>query len=55
MEPMNSVDKYAIAAIRGMHVVRHLKKGTCRKFAKTISYFLKPDENNRGWVEVTGK
>ena len=36
MEPMNSVDKYAVAAVRGGHVVRHLKKGTSGKFAKTV-------------------
>ena len=27
-EPMNLVDKYAVAAIRGGHVVGNLKKGT---------------------------
>ena len=47
MEPMNSVDKYSVAAIRGGQVVRHLKKGTSGKFAKTIFCFLKCDENNR--------
>ena len=55
MEPLNSVDKYAVAAIGRGHVVGHLKKGTSRKFAQTISYFLKCDENNRRWAEVTGK
>ena len=39
MEPINSMDKYAIAAIRGGHVVEHLKKGTSGKFSKTIFYF----------------
>ena len=55
MEPMNSVDKYAVVAIRGGHVIGHLKKGTSRKFRKAILYFLKFDENNGCWVEVTGK
>ena len=36
--PMTSVDIYAAAAIRGGHVVGHLKKKTSRKFAKTIRY-----------------
>ena len=36
MEPMNSVDKYANSAIRGEHVVGHLKTETSGKFAKTI-------------------
>ena len=37
--PMTSVDKYAAAAIRGGHVVGHLKNKTSRKFAKTIRYY----------------
>ena len=40
MESMNSVDKYAVAAIRGRHIIRHWKKGTYGKFAKKIFYFL---------------
>ena len=42
-------------AIRRGHVAGYLKKGTSRKFAKAIFYFLKCDENNRCWVEVNGK
>lgn len=52
MKSINSMDKYAIAAIRGGHLVRHLKKGASAEFAKTILFFLKCDENNICWVEV---
>ena len=46
------MDKYAVAAIRGGHLVTHLKKGASAEFAKTILFFLKCDENNICWVEV---
>ena len=52
MKSINSMDKYAVAAIRGGHLVRHLKKGARAEFAKTILFFLKCDENNICWVEV---
>ena len=55
MKPLNSVDKYTVAAISGWLVVGLLEKGTNGKFAKTILYFLKCDESNRCLVEVTGK
>ena len=55
IEPMNSVDKYAVAAIRGGYAPGHLRKGTSRKCAKILFYFLKCDESNRYWVEVSGK
>ena len=37
MEPVNSVDKYAIVAIREGHVLGQFYKGTSRKFAKAYS------------------
>ena len=37
IEPINSVDKYAVAAIRGGLVVGYLKNVTSGKFAKTIT------------------
>ena len=37
MEPMNSVDKYAVANIRGEYVVGHLKKGTSKKLQRRYS------------------
>ena len=55
MEPSNTFDKYAVAAMRGGHVVGHLKSGKSGRFAKTIFCFLKGDENNRCTIEVTGK
>ena len=55
MEPINLMDKYVVTALRGTHIVGQLKKGTNGKLAKTIFYFLKCNENNRSWVEVTGK
>ena len=55
IEPMNFVNKYAVEAIRGGHVVEYLKIATSKKFEKTIFCFLKCDENNRCWVKVTDK
>lgn len=52
MKSINSVDKYAVATIRGGHLVRYLKKGASAEFAKTILFFLRCDENNICWVEV---
>ena len=40
IEPINSVDKYAVAAIRGGLVVGYLKN-VSGKFAKTIILLLK--------------
>ena len=40
-EPINSVDKYAVAAIRGGFVVGYLKNVASGKFAKTIILLLK--------------
>ena len=45
-EPRNPVDKYAVSVMQKKNlVVGHLKKGTSRKFAKLISYFLKNDRS----------
>ena len=52
IEPINSVDKYAVAAIRGGLVVGYLKNVTSGKFAKTIILLLKMWSEQ---FEVTGK
>ena len=52
IEPINSVDKYAVAAIRGGLVVGCLKNVTSGKFAKTIILLLKMWSEQ---FEVTGK
>ena len=47
MEPSNAFDKYAVVAMRGGHVVGHLKNGKSGRFAKTIFYFLKGDRQQQ--------
>ena len=44
-----------MTAIRRSHVVEYLKKGTSVKFTKTNFYFLKSDDDNKCWIELTGK
>ena len=36
-------------------IVGHLKKGTSRRFAKTIFYLLRSDAYSRALAKVTGK
>ena len=36
-------------------IVGHLKKGTSRRFAKKIFYFLRSDAYSSAWAKVTGK
>ena len=36
-------------------MVRHLSKGRSARFAKIVSYFLRPSNENCYRVEVTGK
>ena len=57
MEPMNEVDKYAVAVLddKENNVVGHLPKGQSGKYAKTIFYFLRSDPLNSCFVKVTGK
>ena len=53
---MNTFNKFSEAAIRGEHVVGHLKKGTSAKFTRSIFQFLKGEDNSKSWIdEVTGK
>ena len=55
MEPVNPVDKYAVAVKKNNVVVGHLPLGCSGKFAKTIFYFLRADEWSECKVIVTGK
>ena len=54
METINKFDKQAVAAIRGRYAVRHLKKGLMGNLQKRFIY-LKNKNNNKCWIEVTGK
>ena len=54
-EPENEYDKYAVAIERCGDVVGHLSKGKSACFTKTVSYFLRPSNENCCWVELTGK
>ena len=55
MEPDNRMNKFAVYVKINEKIVGHLKKGTSRRFAKTIFYFLRSDAYSSAWAEVTGK
>ena len=55
MEPVNPVDKYAVAVKKNNVTVGHLPLGCSGKFGKTIFYLLRADEWNECKVIVTGK
>ena len=55
METDNPMDKFAVCVKTNEKIVGHLKKGTWRRFAKTIFYFLRSDVYSRAWAKVTGK
>lgn len=54
-EPTNLVDKYAVCVLKNGHVVGHLEKGQTGKFAKTIFYFLRADDESSCVVVIRGK
>ena len=56
MEPTNKLDKYAVA-VKGKDrdVIVHLSLGKSGKFAMTVFYFLKSNENHHSKITVTGK
>ena len=55
MEPDNPMDKFAVCVKINDKIVRHFKKGTSGRFAKTIFYFLRCDAYSSAWAKVTGK
>ena len=56
MQPNNLMDKFAVAVERNeLGVVGHLPLGKSGKFAKTIFYFLKANQQNSCNVIVRGK
>ena len=56
MEPVNVMEKYAVAVINNDAVVGHLmKEWGSSKFAKTIFYFLRSDDLNSCTAVVTGR
>ena len=55
METDNEMDKFPVCANINEKIVRHLKKGTSGRFAKTICYFLRSDAHSSAWAKVTGK
>ena len=55
MEPDNRMENFAVCVKINKKIVRHLKKGTSGKFAKTIFYFLRSDAYSSAWAKVTGK
>ena len=55
MEPDNRMGKFAVCVKINEKIVGHLKKGTSRRFAKTIFYFLRSDAYSRAWTKATGK
>ena len=56
MEPTNKLDKYAVA-VKGKDgdVMGHLPLGKSGKFANTVFYFRRSDENHHCKITVTGK
>ena len=54
-EPDNTYDKYSVAVMKNNHIVGHLMKGMCGKFAKNIFYFLRASKSNLCKVTVKGK
>ena len=56
MQPNNLMDKFAVAVEKNeLGVVGHLPLGKSGKFAKTIFYFLKVNQQNSCNVIVPGK
>ena len=55
MESDNAVGKFAVAVMNKDRVVEHLMKAKCRKFIKTVFFFLRTDEINSSAVNITGK
>ena len=53
MEPDNRMDKFAVCVKINEKIVRHLKKGTSGRFAKTIFYFLWSDVYSSTWLSST--
>ena len=49
------MDKFAVSVKINEKIVKHWKKDTSRRFAKTIFYFLCSDAYSNDWVKVTGK
>ena len=55
MEPDNRMDKFAVCVKINEKIVRHLKKDTSGRFAKTIFYFLRIEAYSSAWAKITGK
>ena len=55
MEPDNVTDKYAVCVKKNSSIVRHLPLDKNRKFAKTIFYFLRADQDAECKVVIIGK
>ena len=45
MEPDNVIDTYAVCVKKNTSIVGHLPLGKNGKFAKTMFYFLRADQN----------
>ena len=55
-EPENPLDKYAVCLkTSNGTIVRNLKKGKSRRFAKTIFYYLRSHPRENCTAKVTGK
>lgn len=54
-ESGNIIDKYAVCVKKDNIIVGHLPLGKSGKFAKTIFYFLRADEESCCAVTITGK
>ena len=54
MEPDNRMDKFPVCGKINDKIVRHLKKCTSGRFAKTIFYFLRSNAYSSARTKVTG-
>ena len=55
MEPDNVMDKYAVCVKKKTCIVGHLPLGKNGKFAKTIFYFVRAEQDAEYKVVITGK
>ena len=53
MEPDNVIDTYAVCVKKNTSIVGHLPLGKNGKFAKTIFYFLRADQDVKCKVVIT--
>ena len=54
-EPENAKDRSAVTVLDNQRVVGHLMKGPTGRFAKTVFYFLRAENDNKCLVNVLAR